>query len=230
MKSIRLGLLFLLLAASCQTGAEKDREKPSATAEKPATGNKVKSIVFFGDSITAAYGLDPAEGYTAHIQRRIDSLGLAYIVVNAGVSGETSAGGLGRIDWILKQPVDIFVLELGANDGLRGISPEETEKNLQSIIERVRKAYPESVIILAGMQVPPSMGQRFSQQFAGVYPRLADKNKVVLIPFILDGVGGEPSLNQADGIHPNAEGAKIVAATVWKSLNPIIGVTKPSGR
>jgi acyl-CoA thioesterase I len=125
---------------------------------------------------------------------------------------------MGRIDWILKQPVDVFVLELGANDGLRGISPEETEKNLQGIIDRVKAANPSAEIIIAGMQVPPSMGQRYVKQFNAVFPRLAKKNNAVLIPFLLEGVGGEVELNQADGIHPTPEGHQIVASTVWDFL------------
>lgn len=211
--------LFLLISFSCAdqpagTSAARSPETPSG-AEKE--GKKV--ILFFGDSITAGYGLEPEEGYTALLQRRLDSLGMPYKVVNAGVSGETSAGGLGRIDWILKQPVDIFVLELGANDGLRGIEPATTKKNLDSIFQKVRAAYPNAKLILAGMKVPPSMGSRYAAAFERTFAEVAASHRATLIPFLLEGVGGEPELNQKDGIHPNAEGAKRVAETVWNYLD-----------
>lgn len=219
MKKISIYFLFLfsLSFLSCG-GPEKQKEARQPEDTKPEKGKR-KTIIFFGDSLTAGYGLeDPSQAFPALLQQKLDSLGLNYQAVNAGVSGETSSGGMGRIDWILKQPVDVFVLELGANDGLRGISPEETEKNLQGIIDRVKAANPSAEIIIAGMQVPPSMGQRYVKQFAAIFPELAKKNNAALIPFLLEGVGGEVELNQADGIHPTAEGHKIVAATTWKYL------------
>jgi acyl-CoA thioesterase-1 len=142
--------------------------------------------------------------------------------VNAGVSGETSSGGNSRIDWILKQPVDVFVLELGANDGLRGIPTAETKKNLQAIIDKVKAKYPATKLVLAGMQIPPNMGQAYASSFMKLYPELSSQNKAALVPFLLQGVGGEPSLNLPDGIHPTAEGHKIVAENVWSILKDVL--------
>lgn len=181
-----------------------------------------KVILFFGNSLTAGFGLEPEQAYPALIQMRLDSLGLPYRCINAGVSGETTAGGNARIDWLLEQPVDILVIELGGNDGLRGISPEETRKNLQSIINKAKAKYPDIKIILAGMEVPPNMGQDYAAAFRKIYPELAQANQTALIPFLLDKVGGEPSLNLPDGIHPTAEGHRIVAETVWKTLKTVL--------
>lgn len=217
-------ILFLVTIAAVSCGENQPVEqKTEKVSEKAAPEKKrTRRLVFFGNSLTAGYGLDPSEAFPALIQRRVDSLGLDYESVNAGVSGETSAGGLGRIDWILQQPVHVFVLELGANDGLRGIPPEETYRNLDSIIARVRSKYPEARIVLAGMQVPPSMGQRYVRAFGDIYPKLSKKNNVALIPFLLQGVGGEVKLNQEDGIHPTAEGQKIVMENIWKVLQPLL--------
>ena len=156
--------------------------------------------------------------FPALIQERLDEKGLPYEVVNAGLSGETSAGGLGRIDWILRSKPDIFVLELGGNDGLRGLSLEETEKNLTQMVEKVRARNKEAVVILAGMQIPPNLGVDYTRDFKALFPKVAEATKSELIPFLLDKVGGEPGLNLPDGIHPNVEGHKIVAETVWKNL------------
>jgi acyl-CoA thioesterase-1 len=178
----------------------------------------VKAILFFGNSLTAGYGVDPSEAFPALIQNKIDSLKLNYKVINAGVSGETSSGGNSRVNWILRQPVDVFVLELGGNDGLRGIPLTETRKNLQAIIDKVKAKYPEAKLVLAGMLIPPNMGQQYATEFKNLYPDLAAKNKIALIPFLLQGVGGDAKLNQQDGIHPTAEGHKIVAENVWNVL------------
>lgn len=220
---------ILLFAFGCQqadTGDQAVAERGSLTdntiGSDEVTPEKKKTIIFFGNSLTAGYGLEPSEAFPAIIQERIDSLGLPYRVVNAGISGETSAGGKGRIDWLLKQPVDVFVLELGANDGLRGINPEETYQNLGSIIDKVREKNPDAEIILAGMQVPPSMGQRFAKEFRNVFTRLATEKEVSLIPFILEGVAGEKELNQGDGVHPTVKGQKILANNVWSVLKPIL--------
>jgi acyl-CoA thioesterase-1 len=195
-------------------------ETDSASARQ--TSNK-KTILFFGNSLSAGYGLDdPKQAFAGLVQSRLDSLGLPWNVVNAGVSGETTAGGEGRIDWILKQPIDVFVLELGGNDGLRGIPVAETRENLQTIMDKVRSAYPQVKIVLAGMMVPPNMGPDYGKEFQKIYPELAAKNKVTLIPFLLEGVGGEPSLNLPDGIHPTPEGHRIVMETVWKALQPLL--------
>lgn len=177
-----------------------------------------KTIIFFGDSITAGYGLSMEEAYPNLIQKRIDSLGLNYEVINAGLSGEASAGGLDRIDWILKGKPYIFVLELGGNDGLRGLSIEETEANLKAMIDKVRAANSNTKILLAGMQIPPNLGQEYTKAFRNVFPKVAKDKNVELIPFLLENVGGDTQLNQSDGIHPNTAGHKIVAETVWGYL------------
>ncbi len=184
--------------------------------------NESKKILFFGDSITAGYGLDEEQAFPALIQERIDSLGWNFNAVNAGLSGETSAGGLRRVDWMLRQDFSIFVLELGGNDGLRGIDLESTKKNLEEIIEKVRNKKPDAKIILTGMQVPPNLGPDYTSQFKEMYPEIAEEKNVTLIPFLLEEVGGNPELNQADGIHPTAKGHKIIAETVWETLKPIL--------
>jgi acyl-CoA thioesterase-1 len=183
---------------------------------------KTKTLLFFGDSLTAGYGVDPDEAYPALIQRKIDDAGRPWRVVNAGLSGETTAGGLRRLDWILRQPVDLFVVELGGNDGLRGIDPATTRANLIAMIDRVRQRYPDVTIVLAGMQLPTNMGPDYTRAFAAIYPEVAKEARAALIPFLLDQVGGVPSLNQADGIHPTAEGHRIVADTVWHALQPLL--------
>jgi acyl-CoA thioesterase-1 len=181
-----------------------------------------KTIIFFGDSITAGYGLNPDQAFPAVIGRRLESFHLPYRTVNAGISGETSSGGKSRISWTLRQPADIFVLELGANDGLRGIPVETTTANLQAIIDAVHKKNPTCKILLAGMRVPPSMGDTYATAFHQMFIHLAGQNKIALIPFLLEGVGGNPNLNQADGIHPNPAGEKIVTETVWHNLQPLL--------
>lgn len=221
------GIVSVLALTGCKDNvSSKDN---GATAENKAAADSstvatdsAKHIVFFGNSLSAGYGLDPTEAFPAVIQEKIDSLKLPYKVVNAGLSGETTAGGKGRIDWLLQQPVDIFVLELGGNDGLRGIPVSETGKNLQEIIDRVKAKYPQAKIILAGMQVPPNMGSKYAGEFRAVFKSLADKNNASLVPFLLEGVGGNPELNQADGIHPTAKGARIVADNVWQVLQGML--------
>lgn len=210
---------FPLIISCNNSSPESTSIKQEKISNQPVdSADKMKTILFFGNSLTAGYGVEPAEAYPALIQNKIDSVDLKYKVVNAGVSGETTSGGNSRIDWILKQPIDIFVLELGANDGLRGIPLETTEKNLQSIIDKVRKANPAITIILEGMQIPPNMGAEYTNAFKEIYPRLAKENNIALIPFLLKDVAGDPKLNQQDGIHPTAEGHKIMAETVWKVL------------
>jgi acyl-CoA thioesterase I len=180
-----------------------------------------KTILFFGDSLTAGYGLSIEEAFPALVEKKLVRSGKRCKVVNAGLSGETSAGGLSRIDWILRQPVDIFVLELGANDGLRGLPLDQTEKNLQAIINKVKGKYPKVKIVVAGMMVPPNMGPDYTAKFRKVFPDLAKKNNATLIPFLLENVAGNDKLNQSDGIHPNIEGHKIVADNVYKVINPL---------
>jgi acyl-CoA thioesterase-1 len=224
MKSFLVVLVVILaVMCSCTGGQKTPGTEATATAASKPLPAKSKTIVFFGNSLTAGYGLaSTAEAFPAIIQNKIDSAALPYTVVNAGVSGETTAGGASRIGWILQQPVDVFVLELGANDGLRGIPVAETKQNLQTIIDSVKVKYPSAKLVLAGMQIPPNMGQTYATGFKNIFPELAAENKMTLIPFLLEGVGGEAKLNQQDGIHPTAEGARIVAQNVWKVLQPIL--------
>jgi acyl-CoA thioesterase-1 len=184
-------VFFAMFMASCNNSQPAaDNKQPLTPGDSVIKVGKEKTILFFGNSITAGYGLNPSEAFPSLIQHRLDSLNLSYKVVNAGVSGETTSGGMGRIEWILKQPPDIFVLELGANDGLRGIQLSETKKNLQSIIDQVKLKNPGTIIILAGMQIPPNMGQKYAGEFRDIYPDLAKKNGIHLVPFLLEGVGG----------------------------------------
>jgi acyl-CoA thioesterase I len=223
MKKGSLFIVSLIILFSACTNNEKSQgnnQNNNVTESVPVA--KKKTIVFFGNSLTAGYGLSPSEAFPALIQKRIDSLDLPYQVINAGVSGETSSGGKTRIDWILREPVDIFVLELGANDGLRGTLLSETKKNLQDIIDKVKAKYPDTKLVFAGMEIPPNMGQDYTTEFRNIYTELAKKNSMTLIPFLLEGVGGEPALNQADGIHPTAEGHVIVAENVWKQLEKLL--------
>src|SRR5436190_3870860 len=175
-----------------------------------------RTIVFFGDRLTAGYGLaDPAtQAYPAQIQEKIEAAHLDWRVVNAGLSGETSAGGVRRVDWILRQPVDVFVLALGANDGLRGVSPAVTRGNLQQILDHVRAKNPKAKLVVAGMQMPQEMGGDFTRSFQEVFPAVAGKNSAALVPFLLEGVGGRSDLNQPDRIHPTPEGHAVIAETV----------------
>lgn len=226
MKSAHLIAVFLFVILMGCTNTESGKiteEIPIVESAPQEITNEKKMIIFFGNSLSAGYGVEANEAFPAVIQTRIDSLNLPYTVVNAGVSGETSATGLSRIDWVLdKQKVDVFVLELGANDGLRGLPPGETKKNLLAIIDRVQKAYPEAEIILAGMMVPPSMGEEYSSKYNPIYGEIQKETNVELIPFLLENVGGIDSLNQNDGIHPNAAGARILAENTWAILGPLL--------
>lgn len=208
-------------AFACGGGGGEDARNPRA-GSAPSASEEPPVVLFFGTSLTAGYGLDPAQAYPALIQQKIDSAGLRYRVVNAGVSGETSAGGLRRIDWVLQQPISVLVLELGANDGLRGQDVGALKRNLQEIIDRTRARYPGARIVIAGMRVPPNLGPFYARGFRQVFVDLARENDAALIPFLLEGVGGEPELNQADGIHPNAAGARRIAENVWRVLEPIL--------
>jgi acyl-CoA thioesterase I len=181
-----------------------------------------KVILFYGDSLTAGYGLSTDDAFPAVIEKTLNKKGKTTKVVNAGLSGETSAGGLNRLDWVLKQPIDLFVLELGANDGLRGLPLDQTQKNLQAIIDKVRTKYPKAKIVIAGMLVPPNMGPDYTASFRKIFPDLAKKNNASLIPFLLQNVAGDEKLNLADGIHPNVDGHKIVADNVLKVIEPLL--------
>jgi len=219
---ISVAVLLFALFSACGNGSSSNQASQATTAPPDSTSSEM-NVLFFGDSLTAGYGLDDqSEAFPGVIQGKIDAAKLHYHVVNAGVSGETSAGGKGRINWILKQRVDVFVLELGANDGLRGIPVSETVDNLQSIIDAVKARYPKAKLVMLGMQIPPSMGTQYTYSFKAIFPELAAKNKMALVPFLLKDVAGISSLNQKDGIHPTAEGAKIVADNVWQVLQDVL--------
>jgi len=218
-------ILYLLITIGISCSEERNQENKDTAktlTHESTKKEKIKHIIFFGNSLTAGYGVENSQAFTSLIQEIIDSLGLNYKVINAGLSGETTSGGKNRVNWVLRQKADIFVLELGGNDGLRGISPEVTRSNLQFIIDAVRTENRDTKIILAGMQVPPNMGQRYTTQFKSIFTDIAEKNNVLLIQFLLEGVGGEPDLNLPDGIHPNEEGHKIVTQNVWSVLKEVL--------
>lgn len=224
---IKFSYFFILfLCFSC--GDSKTNKQVSKSASEVTISTEVetkkgaKTILFFGNSLTAGYGLDTEESFPSLIQDKLDSLNLDYEVINAGLSGETTSGGKNRLEWVLDQKVDVFVLELGANDGLRGVPLSETKTNLQAIIDMVRQKNADTEIVLAGMMIPPNMGQEYTTEFRTIFPDLAAKNEIQLIPFLLEGVAGNPELNLEDGIHPTAEGQKIVANNVWVILKHIL--------
>jgi acyl-CoA thioesterase-1 len=211
-------------------GCAGEERKP---APEDAPGESVSgrhAVLFLGTSLTAAFGLDPEQGYPARIQEKIDSAGLPYEVVNAGQSGETSAGARNRIGWLLEQPFDVLVLETGANDMLRGSDVDSLGTNLQAIIDTVRGRRPDAAIVLAGMVAAPNLGAAYGRRFNELYRAVARRNNLPLIPFLLDSVGGRPELNLEDGVHPNERGQAIIAATVWKTLEPILRQRAPAKR
>lgn len=223
--SLSISILF-----GCGTDAKVDSIKigePQKEEAEPIPVPKTKDVILcFGNSLTEGYGLQSEEAYPALLQKKVDSAGLNYTVVNAGLSGETTAGGKGRLDWVLQsqahKSIKVFILELGPNDGLRGIKLEATKENLQSIIDTVKAKIPGVKIVLAGMQIPPNYGIERGEEFKAMFPALADSNQVSLIPFLLEGVAGDVELNQEDGIHPTAEGTKIVIENVWNVLQPLL--------
>lgn len=219
-------LIFAMSVMGCTNNNMKNNHENKDNSKNKETTDKqpIKNILFFGNSLTAGYGLDDpsSESFPSLIQARLDSLNLRYKAINAGLSGETTAGGKGRIGWLLKSKVDIFVLELGANDGLRGVPVTETAKNLQSIVDTVKLKYPEAKLMLLGMQVPPNMGGQYAREFNDVFPVIAKKNQMLLVPFLLKNVAGIPELNLQDGIHPTAEGQKILAENVWEELKKVL--------
>lgn len=181
-----------------------------------------RTILFFGDSLTAGYGLDEERAFPTVVQARIDSLGMPFEVVNAGLSGETSSGGLRRIDWLLRRKVDVLVLELGANDALRGVPLEVTRESLQGIVEKIKAKYKDVKIVVAGMEAPPNLGDEYTNGFREIFRDLAKRNDAALIPFLLEGVAGNSELNLPDRIHPTEEGHQIVAENVWRVLEPVL--------
>lgn len=219
-------LILVISVLGCTNNTMKDNHgnKDNPKNKETADNQETKNILFFGNSLTAGYGLDDpsSESFPSLIQAKIDSLNLRYKAINAGLSGETTAGGKGRIGWLLKNKVDIFILELGANDGLRGVPVTETAKNLQSIVDTVKLKYPDVKLMLLGMQVPPNMGGQYAREFNEVFPAIAKKNQMLLVPFLLKNVAGIPGLNLQDGIHPTAAGQKILAENVWEELKTIL--------
>jgi acyl-CoA thioesterase-1 len=208
------------LSAACQSAP--DRREAGGGATKGVGDDDRPVVLFVGTSLTAGFGLDETEAYPAWIQRWIDSLELGYRVVNAGVSGETSAGGLRRIDWLLDRPVAVLVVELGANDALRGLGTRALQRNLEELVARARDRHPGVAVVVAGMEAPPNLGDDYTEAFRTVFEDVARANDAVLIPFLLEGVAGDPTLNQADGIHPTARGQRIIAETMWRTLRPLL--------
>jgi acyl-CoA thioesterase-1 len=212
-----------LLAALAMLGCAR-ADEPPPRAQQPAAPVAQRDqrgvILFLGTSLTAGYGVGVSNAFPALIQQKLDSAALPFRVVNAGLSGETSAGGLRRLDWSLQQPIDVLVLELGANDGLRGLPVDQMRANLDSIITRTKRRYPGATVIVAGMQAPTNLGAAYTSQFRDTFRDLARKHHAVLIPFLLEGVATIPSLNQEDGIHPNVQGHRLIAGTIWRSLEP----------
>ncbi|HAH35306.1 MAG TPA: arylesterase [Algoriphagus sp.] len=225
----KLNFLFLSIIIfgsfaffSCSESKQTQKVDDIESAQNELQQEDKKTILFFGNSLTAGYGIDQEDAFAGLVQKRIDSLNLNYKVINGGLSGETTAGGLSRLDWFLEDQPEIFILELGGNDGLRGIQLSETKSNLNAIIDKVREKYPQTKIILAGMQIPPNMGQEYTKEFQEIYPAVAKEKNVTLIPFLLEGVAGNPDLNLPDGIHPTEEGHQIVFETVWPFIQSII--------
>lgn len=219
--------VFLVLSSCGQETAVASTDSSEAketAAEIPAVPSKKDRprIVFFGNSLTAGYGLDEQYSFPSIIQQRLDSMGYNYEVVNAGLSGETTAGGRNRIDWVMEQPMDVFVLELGGNDVLRGFELTATRENLAAILDAVSNRYPDTQLILAGMEAPPNMGETYTKEFREIYRDLAREKEIALIPFLLADVGGIKELNLPDRIHPNKEGQKIVANNVMQVLEPLL--------
>lgn len=220
-------LIFGIFSCGDTATQTNSNNSPTSTVENTPqqnTAKKKKQILFFGDSLTAGYGLeDPSNSYVGVIQQKLDSLNMDYKAVSAGVSGETSSGGNDRVDWILENnKIDVFILELGANDGLRGIPTEETAKNLTSIFDKVKAKFPDAKLVVAGMYAPPNMGDDFNKKFAAIFPKLAKSYNAALVPFLLDGVAGIPELNQRDRIHPTSKGHEILADNVWTVLQKIL--------
>lgn len=188
----------------------------------PLLGQETRNVLILGDSLADGSGVNRSQAFPSLLQEKIDSAKLPFKIINAGVSGDTSAGGLRRIDWLLRRKTDVLLLELGGNDGLRGMSPELTRSNLQGIIDKAKKKQPDIRIVIAGMQMPENMGKDYAEKFKKVFPDLAKANNCALIPFLLEGIGADPRYNLPDLIHPNPEGHKIVASTIWKTLEPTL--------
>jgi acyl-CoA thioesterase-1 len=209
-------------SGTAYTGADTVRPADTPPSSHANARNGRAAVLFLGTSLTAGYGVGANAAYPALIQQRIDSAGLPYRVVNAGLSGETSAGGLERLDWSLQDSIAVLVLELGANDGLRGLPVAQMRSNLDEILRRTRERYPDVRLVIAGMEAPPNLGPRYTREFREVFPELARRYDAQLIPFLLEGVAARPALNQADGIHPNEQGHALIAERVWAVLEPVL--------
>ena len=212
---------WLGLVSAALLACNRDPAPPAGLPPAPPDGGRGR-ILFLGTSLTAGLGVDPSEAYPALLQHKIDSTGLGFVAVNAGVSGETSAGARRRMDWLLREPAAVLVIETGANDGLRGLEVDSLAANIQAIIDRAREQTPAPRIILVGMEALPNYGFRYARRFKAVYPELAKRNHVPLVPFLLEGVAGVDSLNQADMIHPTAAGQRRVAQTLWPALERVL--------
>jgi len=212
----------LVVLGGCGRSDEPPPPRAAASAAATPAAAGTPTVVFLGTSLTAGLGLDPGLAYPALVQAKLDSAGLRYRVVNAGVSGETSAGALRRIDWLLRDRPAVLVIETGANDALRGQNPDSVRANIQAIIDRARALAPPPRIVLAGMEALPNYGPLYARRFRRIYPDLAKQNDLPLVPFLLAGVAGVDSLNQPDGLHPTAAGQRIVAETIWKTLAPLL--------
>jgi acyl-CoA thioesterase-1 len=222
---LAMGFLPLIIGCGGEDGnsapaAQQPANGAAGSATAPDAGAPV--VLFLGTSLTAGLGVDPDDAYPALIQARVDSAGLPFRVVNAGSSGETSAGALRRLDWLMRQPFDVLVVETGANDMLRGAAPDSTRANLRRIVERVRAERPQTRIVLAGMMALPNLGREYGTEFQAIYPDLAREYRLPLVPFLLEGVGGDPAMNLPDGVHPNEQGHRRVAQTVWTTLEPVL--------
>jgi acyl-CoA thioesterase-1 len=241
-RAVRGACLVLVLALSgCESGGTKEtsgnageakdnmgiakqRDTVATETTKVAANSANKPVVlFFGTSLTAGYGLDPAQAFPSLIQSTAAAEGTPITAVNAGLSGETTAGAARRIDWVLRTPADLVVIEAGANDALRGLSPDAAKANLEQVIAAVRRKQPTAKIALIQMEAPPNYGAAYTQRFRSIYANVARKENIPLIPFLLTGVAGIPRYNQADGVHPNLAGERIVADNVWRALKPIVG-------
>jgi acyl-CoA thioesterase I len=222
--SRRLFLVWGLLPVSLILGCAPGERKP-AVGQDETDGSRVserRQVVFLGTSLTAAYQLDQEQGFPALIQQKIDSAGLPFEAVNAGLAGESSAGARGRVGWLLEQPVDVLVLETGSNDMLRGADVDSLRANIQAVIDTVRAVHPRAEIVLVGMLATPNLGEAYTSRYNALFPELARRNHLPLIPFLLEGVAGEADLNLGDGIHPNPAGHRRIAETVWATLEPIL--------
>jgi acyl-CoA thioesterase-1 len=223
----KIAALALFATLGCGRADESPPRTAPTVEPAPAQPDARAVILFLGTSLTAGYGVGAEHAYPALIQKQVDSAGYAFRIVNAGLSGETSAGGLRRLEWWLQQSVSVLVLELGANDGLRGLPIAQLRANLDSIIVRTRRRYPDVVVVMAGMQAPPNLGTRYTSQFQQTYRAVATKHDALLIPFLLEGVAADAALNQEDGIHPNAEGHGRIAALMWSALEPVLRQRSP---